>query len=203
MNITPLLRAATGISLLLAGIGAALAQGAYPNRPITLILPYSVGSSGDGGVRLLSEKMAPLLGQPIIIENQPGAAGLVGADKGRLAKPDGYTLLSMADSTLMYLPLLNKNANFDPLKDFEPITQIADIGWVLVTHPAFPPKTIAEMIAYLKERPGKIDYASGGIASPQHIVMELLQKRSGVQLAQRIYILRTTQAAKCSTTKFF
>lgn len=166
--------------------GAAWGQ-AYPNRPINLVLPYSVGSSGDAAMRLLSERMSPLLGQPIVIENQAGAAGLVGADKGRLARPDGYTIVSMADSTLMYLPLLNKNANFDPLKDYESITQITDIGWVLVTHPSLPVKTVAELVSYLKERPGKVDYASGGVASPQQIVMELFQKRTGTQLAHIPY----------------
>jgi len=180
-------RAAAIATVFAAAIGTAWGQGAYPNRPINLVLPYSVGSSGDAAMRLLSERMSALLGQPIVIENQAGAAGLVGADKGRLAKPDGYTLVSMADSTLMYLPLLNKNANFDPLKDYEPITQVTDIGWVLVTHPSFPPKTVAEMVTYLKERPGKVDYASGGVASPQQIVMELFQKRTGVQLAHIPY----------------
>lgn len=187
MKIATLLQNATGLIMSIAAAGAALAQGSYPNRPITLILPYSVGSSGDTGLRLLSERMAPILGQAIVIENQPGAAGLVGADKGRLAKPDGYTLVSMADSTLMYLPLLNKNANFDPLKDYEPISQVADIDWVLVAHPGFAPNTVAEMVRYLKERPGKVDYASGGISSPQQIVMELFQKRTGTQVAHIPY----------------
>ena len=180
-------RSLTGLLLTLCAAGAALAQGACPNRPINLVLPYSVGSSGDAAMRLLAERVGPLLGQPLVIENQAGAAGLGGADKGRLARPDGYTLVSMADSTLMFLPLLNKNANFDPLKDYEPITQIADIGWVLVAHPSFPARTVAEMVSYLKERPGKVDYASGGVASPQQIAMELFQKRTGVQLAHIPY----------------
>jgi len=171
-----------GLVLLKLIANLAYADSTFPNRPISLVLPYSVGSSGDTAMRMLSEKMSALLGQPIVIENLPGASGLVGAEKARQAKPDGYTLVSMADSTLMYLPLLNKNANFDPLKDFEPIMQISDVGWVLVTNPSFPVNSVAEMLRYLKESPGKYDYASGGVSSPQQIAMELFKKRTNVQL---------------------
>jgi tripartite-type tricarboxylate transporter receptor subunit TctC len=154
----------------------------YPARPIDLILPYSVGSSGDTAMRLLAEKMAPVLGRTLVPENLPGAGGLLGADKGRRAKPDGYTLISMADSTLMYLPLLNRNANFDPRTDYEPIAQIADIDWVLVANPALGVRSISDLVRLARERAGRLDYASGGIASPQQVVMELFKKRTGTDL---------------------
>lgn len=154
----------------------------YPSRPIEMILPYSVGSSGDTAMRLLGERMGTLLGQQLVPENVTGAGGLLGAEKGRRARPDGYTLVSMADSTLIYLPLLNRNANFDPRTDFEPILQIADIDWVLVANPATGVRTVADLVRVAKDRGAGMDYASGGIASPQQVVMELFKKRTGIRL---------------------
>ena len=163
--------------------GGALAQTtAYPAKPITLVLPVAAGSSGDTAFRVLAEKMYGKLGQPLVLENTTGAAGLIGIERGRRAPPDGYTLLGGNDSGLIYLPLLNKNATYDPRKDFEPITQVADIEWVLVVNPAFPAQTVADLIKLAKERPGKIDYASGGPGSPQQVIMELFKKRAGIDL---------------------
>jgi tripartite-type tricarboxylate transporter receptor subunit TctC len=169
-----------------------LAQGArqaesYPTRPISLILPYSAGSSGDAALRIVSEKLATRLGQPLVPENLAGAGGLLGAEKGRRAPPDGYTLLSMADSTLIYLPLINRNANFDPRRDFEPILQVADIEWVLVANPSSGMKRAADFVRVAKERNGQMTYASGGIASPQHVAMELFKKRAAIDLVHVPY----------------
>ena len=154
----------------------------YPNRPIAIVLPVSPGTSGDTSFRLLGEKMAAKLGQPLVMENAPGAAGLIGIDRFRKAPADGYTLLGGNDSSLLYLPLLNKNATFDPLKDFEPVTQIAVAELFLAVNSSFPAQSLADLVKLAKEAPGKIDFASAGPASPQHIAMELIMRRAGLQM---------------------
>jgi tripartite-type tricarboxylate transporter receptor subunit TctC len=180
---------ALALFLFCACCSGAHAQGApgYPTHPLTLILPFAPGSSGDISLRSLTDRMTAFLGQPSIADNVVGAAGLIGAEKGRVAAPDGYTIIGMADSTLILLPLLNKNARFDPLKDFEPIIQVASIDWILVANPTFPGSTLADLIRLAKAQPGKIDYASGGQASPQYVITELFKARAGIDLTHVPY----------------
>ena len=168
---------------------AALAQGTgdYPSRGITLVMPLAAGSAGDVLGRIVGAKMAADLGKHIVSENVTGASGALGIERVLRAAPDGYTLLGTGDNQLIYAPLFNKSAKFDPRNDLAPITQLAVLDWALVANPAFPAKTIAELTALAKTKPGEINFASGGVGSAQQIAMELLMARTGIKLTHVPY----------------
>jgi len=151
-------------------------------RPIQMIIPLAAGSAGDAALRVVTAKMAIDLRKQIVIENVPGAAGMIGATRAARATPDGYTIVGISDSVLTSVPLLNKNAKFDPLKDFDPVSQIVTNEWVLVANPSFPAKSVQDLVALAKSEPGTIDFSSGGNGSPQHIAMEMLMARTGTKL---------------------
>jgi tripartite-type tricarboxylate transporter receptor subunit TctC len=159
----------------------------YPSRPIQMIIPLAAGSAGDVALRIVAAKMTVELGKQIVIENMPGAAGLIGAERAARATPDGYTIFGVADSVLTSVPLLNGNAKFDPLKDFTPVTQIVTNDWVLVANPSFPARTVNELIAMANAKPNTIDFASGGNGSPQQIAMEIFKSRTGIKLTHVPY----------------
>src|SRR5215831_18266026 len=171
--------------------GPALAQGSsavdYPARGITMVMPLAAGSAGDVLGRLVGAKMAVDLGRPIVSENVTGASGAIGIERVLRAAPDGYTLLGTGDNQLIYAPLFNKSARFDPRTDLAPITQLAVLDWALVANPAFPAKTIGELTALAREKPGVINFASGGVGSAQQIAMELLMARSHIKLTHVPY----------------
>jgi hypothetical protein len=122
------------------------------------------------------------LGQSFVVENQPGASGLVGMRSGARAVPDGYTILGVNDSILTMLPAMKDDAGYDPLVDFVPVTQLVKINFALIAHPTFAPSNVKELIALAKEKPGVVDYGSGGPGSPQHVAMELLMHATGIKL---------------------
>ena len=169
----------------------ALGQGTsasdYPSRGIMMVMPLAAGSAGDVLGRLVAARMATDLGRHIISENVTGASGAIGIDRVLRAAPDGYTVLGTGDNQLIYAPLFNKSSKFDPRTDLAPITQLAVLDWALVAHPAFPARTIGELIALAKAKPGEIDFASGGVGSAQQIAMELLMARSGIRLTHVPY----------------
>ena len=167
---------------------AALGQGTdYPSRGITLVMPLAAGSAGDVLGRIVGAKMATDLGKHIVSENVTGASGALGIERVLRAAPDGYTLLGTGDNQLIYAPLFNKSAKFDPRNDLAPITQLAVLDWALVAHPAFPAKTIGDLTALAKTKPGEINFASGGVGSAQQIAMELLMARTGIKLTHVPY----------------
>lgn len=159
----------------------------YPTRSITVVMPTAPGSAGDTLVRIVSNKMAADLGRPFIAENVTGAAGALGVIRAQKAAPDGYTLLGTGDNQLIYAPLFNRSIRFDPRTDFEPITLLASLDWALVANPAFPAKTVQELIKLAKEKPGELNFASGGVGTAQQIAMELLMARTGVKLTHVPY----------------
>jgi tripartite-type tricarboxylate transporter receptor subunit TctC len=159
----------------------------YPTRPITVVMPTAPGSAGDTLVRIVSNKMATDLGRPFIAENVTGAAGALGVIRAQKAAPDGYTLLGTGDNQLIYAPLFNRSIRFDPRTDFEPITLLASLDWALVANPAFPAKTVQELIKLAKEKPGELNFASGGVGTAQQIAMELLMARTGIKLTHVPY----------------
>ena len=167
----------------------ALAQGAsdYPNRGITLVMPLAPGSAGDVLGRLVAAGMAKELGTHIVSENVTGASGAIGIDRVLRAEPDGYTVLGTGDNQLIYAPLFNGRSKFDSVKDFAPITQLAVLDWALVASPAFPAKTIEEIITLAKASPATINFASGGPGSAQQIAMELLIARTGTNMTHVPY----------------
>jgi tripartite-type tricarboxylate transporter receptor subunit TctC len=161
------------------------AQGAHaqdwPNRTIKMILPFAAGGAGDVFARPLVQELGKALGQQIVIENIPGAAAQLGTQAASRAAADGYTILMISNAVAINETLAPKR-NYDLLKDFDPITQLNSLSLVLVANPKFPPKTVAEQIAYAKERPGKLSYASSGIGSIYHLPMELLKAMAKIDI---------------------
>ncbi len=182
----------------LAGVAGLCASAAcfaqsYPTKSILMIMPLQAGSSVDVGMRIVTQKMAESMGQQIVIDNQPGAAGLIGTERFMRATPDGYTLATLNDSILTMIPNLYKKVAYDPLKSFTPVSLVAGNTWLLVTHPSLPVKSAKELVALAKARPGEINYASGGQGSPQHIAMAMFEAATGAKLTHVPY-KGTTQA---------
>ena len=159
---------------------AATAQSAYPNKPIKMIIPLAAGSAVDNAARILTAKMSQSLGQNIVIENQAGSAGLIGADRVAKAAPDGYTIGGFNDSVLTMIPHIYQKSTWNALTDFDPLSLVATIEWGLVVKTDSPYKTVTDFIAAAKASPGKLNYGSGGNGSPQHIAMALFSNRSGI-----------------------
>jgi tripartite-type tricarboxylate transporter receptor subunit TctC len=178
---------------LLAG-SAAVAQTAYPDRPIKMIVPLAAASAVDVAARIVTQKMSDNMGQQIVIINQPGAAGLIGAEQVARADPDGYTIGGFNDSIMTMVPNLHSNMPWDIIKDFDPVSLVATVEWGLIASNNSPYKTAADLIAAAKAAPGKIDYGSGGPGSPQHLAMAMFASAAGIQLTHVPY-KGATQAA--------
>ena len=173
-------------------IASAQAQ-TYPAKPIQMIVPVQAGSGADAILRIVASKMSDNMKQQIVLDNAPGAAGLIAMERAARAPTDGYTIAGVNDGSLVMTPHLYKKVNYDPLTSFEPVSLIAQINWVLIANPSMP-KTVKEFIALAKARPGQIDYASGGNGSPQHIAMEVFAARTGIKMNHVPY-RGATQAA--------
>jgi tripartite-type tricarboxylate transporter receptor subunit TctC len=154
----------------------------YPTRKVRVLEPLATGSAVDVVTRLIADKIGQDLGQTFYVDNQPGAAGLIGMRTGAKSAPDGYTVLAVNDAILTVLPNAREDAGYDPVKDFEPVSLLAKLRWVLVAHESFPANNVQELIALAKQKPGSIDYGSGGPGSPQHVAMELFMRDAGVKL---------------------
>jgi tripartite-type tricarboxylate transporter receptor subunit TctC len=165
----------------------AFAQSGYPNRPIKMIVPLAAASAVDNGARILAQKMSANMGQQIVIENQPGAAGQIGTDRVAKATPDGYTIGGFNDSIMTMLPNMGAKLPWDILKDFEPVSLVATIEWCLVANNSAPFKSAGDLIAAAKAKPGEINYGSGGNGSPQHIAMALFANTAGVKMTHVPY----------------
>lgn len=177
-------------SLLAAMLFATLAaqgQSAYPSKTIRMVIPLASGSAVDNAARILAQKMATGLGQAIVTENVPGSAGLIGADWVAKAAPDGYTIGGFNDSILTMVPNIYPKVPWNALTDFTPISLVATVEWGLIVKEASPFKTVADFIAAAKAAPGKLNYSSGGIGSPQHIAMALFTTRTGINVAHVPY----------------
>lgn len=162
--------------------GAALAQSDYPTRPITVIVPQATGGANDTIARIVTAKLSEVLGQQFVVENRPGAGGNIGTAASAKAKPDGYTLLLTTNSTQVINPWLYKTTGFDPLKDFAPVGLVASAGYVLVANAAFPANNVAELIAQAKANPGKINYASAGNGTLNHLIVEMFKQKVGIDM---------------------
>src|ERR1700729_2537804 len=130
----------------------------YPSRPMKMMIPLASGSAVDVAARIIAEKMGDILGQRFVIENEPGASGLIGTRAGARAAPDGYTVLVLNDGIITMLPNMRSDAGYDVFKDFVPVTHLVGIEWVLVASPEFRPKTVTDLIALAREKPGTIDF---------------------------------------------
>ena len=165
----------------------AAAQSGYPNKPIKMIVPLAAASAVDVGARILAQKMSQNMGQQIVIENQPGAAGQIGAGVVARSAPDGYTIGGFNDSIMTMLPNLGTKLPWDILKDFEPVSLVATIEWGLVVNNDTPYKNAGDLIAAAKARPGEINYGSGGNGSPQHIAMALFADTAKIRMTHVPY----------------
>ena len=163
------------------------AQSSFPTKSIRLIVPFTPGGVTDTSGRLIADQLSRRIGQQIIVENKPGASGNIGSAMMANAEPDGYTLVLGFDGTMVINPHIFSNIPFDTIKDFAPIGKIGDTVLILVAYPKFEAQTLKEIIALSKE-PGKtVNFGSSGIASPQHIAIELLNKQTGAKLVHVPY----------------
>lgn len=153
--------------------GPTLAQQNYPNRPITWVVPFAAGGVTDNGARFLSKSLGERLGQPIVVENKPGAGGIVGAEYVANAKPDGYTFLYASSGPMTTIPATRKTLSYDPINSFTPLYGMAVSPLVMVIAPDKPYKTFAEFVEHAKKNPGKLNFASIGTAAAQHLTGEI------------------------------
>jgi tripartite-type tricarboxylate transporter receptor subunit TctC len=174
------------VSLLMAA-PAARADDAYPSKPVHIIVPYPAGGGTDALARTFGKQLTASLGQPIVIENRPGSGTLLAADIVAHAAPDGYTLLWATCTTLGISPSMYKTPAIDPLNDFTPIAQVARATFVLVTAKTIPVKTVADLVAYAKAHPGKLNYGTAGSGTPHHLYMEMLKQRTGIDVVHVPY----------------
>ena len=169
--------------LLLSGMAGAQS---YPARPIRMIVPQSAGGSTDLVARPLAQRLSEVLGQSVIVDNRVGAGSTIGTDLAAKAAPDGYTLLAVAASFTMS-PSLYKKLPFDPVRDFEPISQLTSLPNILVVRPSLPATTLKEFIAYAKARPGQLNFGSSGVGTGTHMSMELLMNLTGIRMTHVPY----------------
>jgi tripartite-type tricarboxylate transporter receptor subunit TctC len=184
----------TVITLLALGVGAAALPAwaqdypkDYPSRPITIVSAQASGGASDTVVRAVQERLQAALGQPIVMENRPGASGNVGAAQVARAAPDGYTLMIGTDAMMTSNVHLFKSMPFDPVKDFAPITNAGTNIIVLAVHADVPAKSVAELVAHARANPGKVQFGTSGVASPHHLAGELLKLKTGIDIVHVPY----------------
>lgn len=175
-TIAALLLAATSLA------PTAFAQGAYPNKPIRMIVPYAAGGPTDVLARVMAQKLGDTLGQNVIVENKPGASGIPGTDAIAKATPDGYTIGLSTIGPLAVNPSLLSNVPYDTLKDFAPVMLLARSYSMLAVHPSVPANNMRELVALVKANPGKYSYATGGVGTTQHLSGELLSNVAGIKM---------------------
>src|SRR5712691_5111380 len=182
MSYTWTRRCAFALAPLVAALQAAAPAYAetYPTRPITIIVSLAAGTGMDTLVRLYGEKLSQALGQPVVIDNRPGGAGVVAGEAIAKGPPDGYTLAVATSAVMAIRPTLFKTRPFDPLTDFVPISHYVKSPFVFVVTPSLPVRSASEFIKYAKERPGQLSYSSSGIGGAPHLTAELLQQKFGL-----------------------
>ena len=168
-------------ALALAAFALPVQAQTYPTKPIRIIVPFGPGGFTDVVARIIQKELGPLIGQPIVIENKPGAGSTIGTSEIAHAKPDGYNLV-MISTTHVITPHLYKEMPYDPIKDFTPVMKLGEGPYVLVTHSSLPVKNVAELIALAKAEPNKIDCASSGNGSSQHLVGALFATMAGAPI---------------------
>ena len=170
-----------------AVIPAAAQQAGFPNKTVRIIVPYTTGGSNDVIARLLAQQLQTQWGQPVVVENRPGAAGNIGSAEVAKAAPDGHTLLLTNINITSMNPALIANMPFDPQKDFAPISLLGTTTLALVVHPSVPANTVADLISLAQKEPGKLNYASSGNGSPQHMSAEMFKAMTRTQITHVPY----------------
>lgn len=183
---------ALGASFAIAAVaGAVHAQGAgsveaFPERPITIVVPYPAGGATDFTARVIAEPMARLLGKQVIVENKPGASGIVGLLNVAQSRPDGHRIV-YTNNVVLIASLLNKDIGYDPLRSFAPITKVVTLPLVLIANKDLPIRNVPELVEYAKQRPGALNYASSGTATYGNLLVNLLAQRAGIKLTHLPY----------------
>lgn len=182
MNLSKVLAICTVMSF-----PALAAAQTYPEKPIRVILSVPAGATPDVTARLITPGISRLLGQQLVVDNRPGAGGMIGAEIASKAAPDGYTLFISSPGALTILPHLRSKVPYDTLRDFVPISLISIGPFVLITHPSVPARTVKELIALAKAQPGKLNYASAGNGTANHLAMELFKHMAGIDIVHVPY----------------
>ena len=159
----------------------------WPQKPVRVIVPFAPGGASDLMPRLVGEKLTSMWGQPVLIENRPGAAGNIGMEAGARSAPDGYTLVAAPNGNLVVNPHMYSRLAYDVFKDLAPVTRIAAVQNVLVVHPDVPAKTVKELVTLAREKPGTLNFASPGNGSQAHVAVELLKLELGLDLVHVPY----------------
>lgn len=159
----------------------------YPARPVTMVVPFAAGGGGDILSRMLAPRLEQKWGKPLIVDNKPGAGGVIGAQIAARAAPDGYTLLIAPSPVMAVNVTLYKSLSYDPVADFVPLALVAQTPFVLVVNPDLPVKSVQELIAYVKARPGRISYATAGAGVPHHLFAELFKTMTGIDMSPVAY----------------
>jgi len=181
-----IMSAAGAVVALLCG-HSALAQGKFPDRPVTIVVPSAPGGTTDFTARLIAEPLSRALGQPVVVDNKPGASGNIGNQIVAKAKPDGYTLLLAYSGFQVGNPHLFKKTGWDPIKDFAPVSMLTRAPQLLATRANLPVNNVRELIAFAKANPDKLNYASSGNGSIQHIAAELFKQMTGTSITHVPY----------------
>jgi tripartite-type tricarboxylate transporter receptor subunit TctC len=182
MNITRF-----AIALLSISLAAPVLSQSWPAKAVRIIVPFGPGGASDLMPRLVAERLSPMWGQPVLIDNRPGAAGNIGMEAGAKAAPDGYTLLAAPNGNLVVNPHMYPKLAYDVFRDLAPVTRIAAVQNVLVVNPDVPARTVKELIALAKAKPGELTFASPGNGSQAHVAVELLKLRLGIDLVHVPY----------------
>ena len=180
-----LLPVATTLATLITG--HAVAQPAYPDKPVRIVVPFAAGGAVDILTRVLAQPLGQSLGQQVIVDPRPGAGGNLGVDHVAKSPPDGYTLVMATTGTHTINPGLYRNLAFDAVKDFRPITVIASVPNLLVVHPSIPAKSVAELVALARAKPGQLSFASFGNGTSNHLSGELLKTEAGIDVVHVPY----------------
>lgn len=159
------------------------ARAAWPERPVKIIVPFAAGGPADSAMRIVGNRLGEIWGQPVVVENRPGAPGMVSVAS---AAPDGYTLLLGAGSNVVTAPLVNKRLAYKP-QDFAPVTLLVTSTSILTVHPSLGLRTLKDFIAYARSHPGRVNYSSSGVGSPGHLLMEMFQQRTGTAMTHIPY----------------
>ncbi len=181
-----MLKALLVVLALLAGPLAALAQ-PYPNRPLRIVVPFPPGGGTDIGTRIVAQKLQEAWGQAVVVENKPGAAGIVGTEFTAKAAPDGYTFMMGNIGTHAINVSLYKKLAYDPVKDFAPVSMVADLPLLLLVHPSVPANSVKELIALARSQPGKLNFSSSGAGGSMHVAAELFKGMAGVDMVHIPY----------------
>jgi tripartite-type tricarboxylate transporter receptor subunit TctC len=166
---------------LLVGFSHQAALAEFPAKPVHIVVPYPPGGAVDSFARVLSQQLSETWGQQVVVDNRPGASTMIGAEQVAKSPADGYTLLLSAELTFVTVPHLYEKMSYDPLKDFAPITGLVSATQALVANPSLPAKTVKDIVALAKAKPGELSYGSFGIGSTGHLNMEVLQAMTGVR----------------------